>query len=218
MGRRLPLGHASVCHRKHAWRYDSGSRSGPCIGRARSKVFKPLLAVIIAPMRIGVVCFGRAAIAGWSLASVGVVHAQSVEVAVSAELLRPIFLNSFVPLDFGRLTIGQSDGALSVGVTGQVSTTGGVVYLNNATAGQINISGSPGSTVSLNTPASFALAGPGPSLTVDSLELSNVSGPNRVSLDANGEAIVKLGGRLSVTSATVPGTYSGFVPVTATYQ
>jgi hypothetical protein len=163
------------------------------------------------------------------LAISGVANAQNTSTApatASAEMVCPITLSKVADLSFGRVVIGTG--------TAIMNNAGGLTYTGNVAPGPNN------DYVGDSHPASFHVTGQSAFFfnitnSGNNVVVSNGSNTLNVTLNApndgnpvrlsyvegpgcNGVYDFTLGGTLTVTTAAVPGTYSGTWNETVTYN
>ncbi len=119
-------------------------------------------------------------------------------------------------LSFGALTVGGISGSLSISPEGTRIPRGGVsgVY-STYSEGKFTVSGTPNTLVTVELPAGGVSLESGTStMSVDELITDT---PLTTTLDENGKATWKLGGRLNVAAGQQPGNYSGYILIMVNY-
>ena len=126
-------------------------------------------------------------------------------------------------LSFGAILASSTNGTVVVPATGTASKTGSVIFLPTYSGGvipkaaQFTVGGTTGSVVAITLPTTAVIlteAISGKTLTVDTFTRSPTG---NVLLAATPTAIF-VGATLQVTTAPVPGTYSGVFTVLAAYN
>lgn len=119
-------------------------------------------------------------------------------------------------LSFGALTVGGVSGSLSISPEGTRIPSGGVsgVY-SPYSEGKFTVYGAPNTLVSVLLPAgSVSLESGTSAMSVGELVTDT---PLTTTLDENGKATWKLGGRLNVSAGQEPGAYSGYILIMVNY-
>ncbi len=124
-----------------------------------------------------------------------------------------------VPLSFGSFTAGTG-GGISVSAGSIRSPAGDVGLLHqgaNATAALFNVSGTPGSHVSITLPADGIV------FLVDSashsMAINGFTKSSSVPVDlSSGSGSISVGATLTVGSRQAPGSYSGAFQITVVYE
>jgi Domain of unknown function (DUF4402) len=137
----------------------------------------------------------------------------------SAELVRPISIETVDQLGFGVVQGGDTDGYVRITPDGDLLTAGGAQSIDQteARAAKFNVFGDANRAYSISTPTAV-YAG---ELVVYNLQVvSRVSGLTSGSavLDSNGRDELRVGGDLMVPAGTPRGTYVATVAITVAYQ
>ena len=132
----------------------------------------------------------------------------------TAKIVKPLTLTKVKDLDFGTITMGNSltSSDVTVDQAGTAPTCGANLSCTAPTAGSFTVTGvgTQSLTVSLTPPATLKDASNNTvALTVDA--------PATVAL-TNGSGSFGIGGKITVTSGTVEGTYSNTMDVTVSYN
>lgn len=119
-------------------------------------------------------------------------------------------------LSFGALTVGSISGSLSISPEGTRIPQGGVsaVY-SSYSEGKFTVYGTPNTLVTVQLPAGAVSLESGTStMPVDEFVTDT---PLTTTLDENGKATWKLGGKLNVSAGQQPGNYSGYILIMVNY-
>jgi len=158
------------------------------------------------------------------LSGSAVVMAQSFNSTIVRNLPDRIEKNDPVPLSivlegdlsFGALTVGTISGSLSISTEGTRIPQGGVsgVY-SPYSEGKFTVYGTPNTLVTVQLPAgAFSLESGTSTMSVDELVTDT---PLTTTLDENGKATWKLGGKLNVSAGQPSGNYSGYILIMVNY-
>jgi hypothetical protein len=147
-------------------------------------------------------------------------HAASSQVAtVSATVVKPLTLSWMQNLDLGTIVLGPgtwSNAAVGISRAGTFSCTNANVTCNGATqVAKYNVQGTNNQTVRISAPNVTLVNQSDPSKTLTLL----VDSPGTVAITNSGNPGINfsLGGSVTLSSATVGGTYSGTFNVTVDY-
>jgi len=139
--------------------------------------------------------------------------------AVNANVIRPLTLTSLQDLDLGTITLklGSWSGA-TVGISkaGLFTCNANVVCTGAAQVARYKVTGTNKMVVRITAP-NVTLTNQNDNTKTLTLTLDS---PGTVTLTSSGEPgnNFDLGGTLTLSSTTVPGTYSGTLAVTVDYQ
>lgn len=158
----------------------------------------------------------------------GAALAASATVTVSAQVVQPLSISSQTPLRFGTVLAGSGAGEIVVDANGTRQLNGSVnVQPGNFAAATFSLRGDANRNYVVQLPASLTFsvsnatgAGNG-DLQVNnftSRSANTGANTNHGTLDASGNDILSVGATLTVPSGAAPGTYSGTVPITVSYQ
>jgi hypothetical protein len=144
---------------------------------------------------------------------------DSVIMTASAELVRPISIETVDQLGFGVVQGGDIDGYVRITPDGDLLTTGGAQSIDRtlSRAAKFNVFGDANRAYSISTPTAV-YAG---DLVVYNLQIvSRTSGlvSGSAVLDSNGRDDLRVGGDLMVPAGTARGIYVAIVAITVAYQ
>lgn len=130
----------------------------------------------------------------------------------NATIVSAINLTESTPMNFGFVIPGASAGTLVVSPAGGTTPTN-VTYLNGAAAGAWNVTGTSGQPMVVTFDVSDLLAGPGPSMTIDTFTT------DAPATFTSGSVNFHVGATLHVDTAAnqTAGNYSGTYSVTVNY-
>ncbi len=135
--------------------------------------------------------------------------------SATATVVAPIVLthSSGAALSFGKFTTGTG-GTVVVSAAGVASVTGDVGLVPGSTSAADTF------TVAGDGNRSFSIATTGGTVTSGSNSMSFTTTPSASSatLSAGGSATFKVGGTLTVSGTTAPGSYSGTYSATVAYN
>lgn len=143
-------------------------------------------------------------------------RAATVNVAVSANVLKPLQLSAKANLDFGQVVLPQSGGALTIaiGLTGVRTCPAPAVCSGAAQAATYNVSGSNGQTALITATASNLTNTAGNVLRFTPVAPASVTFTN----SGNPGKDFNVGGSISISPTTPDGVYTGTMQVTVDYQ
>jgi hypothetical protein len=136
--------------------------------------------------------------------------------SANAQIIRPLVLSHWdgYTLRFGRFTVGNTSGSVTVSTSGTGSVNGGVSFVVGSitAADRMIVQGDGNRLVSITT-------GPG-AVTNGSQSMSFSTTPSLPAgnIPVLGAGYFTVGGTLTVNSGQAPGTYSGTYPVTVAYN
>jgi hypothetical protein len=130
----------------------------------------------------------------------------------NASIVQAIVVTQTTPMNFGFVVAGASAGTLVLSPAGGTTPTN-VTYLNGAVAGLWNVTGTSGQPMVVTFDASDLLAGPGPSMTIDTFT------SDAPATFTSGSVNFHVGATLHVGTAAnqTAGNYSGTYTVTVNY-
>jgi Mat/Ecp fimbriae major subunit len=130
----------------------------------------------------------------------------------NASIVSAIVVTETTPMNFGYVIPGASAGTLVLSPAGGTTATN-VTYLNSAVAGLWNVTGTSGQPMVVTFDASDLLAGPGPSMTMDTFTT------DAPATFTSGSVNFHVGATLHVDTAAnqTAGNYSGTYTVTVNY-
>lgn len=147
-------------------------------------------------------------------------NAASQTASVKATVVKPLTLTKIQDLNLGTVTLktGSWSGA-TVGIshTGVLScTNANIICTGTAVPAQFNATGSNSQTVKVTAPNVTLVNQSDATKTL----LMTVDAPATISLPNSGSKGLDfgVGGSITLSSTTVPGTYSGTINVTVDYQ
>lgn len=118
-------------------------------------------------------------------------------------------------LSFGALTVGGTSGSLLITPEGSRIPSGGVSGIYSSfSEGRFSVYGAPNTLVTIQLPAGASLDSGTSSMSVGDLLTDT---PLTTTLDENGKATWKLGGRLNVPAGQESGVYSGYILIMVNY-
>lgn len=138
--------------------------------------------------------------------------AATVSGHANATIVSAVNLTESTPMNFGFVIPGASAGTLVVSPAGGTTPTN-VTYLNGAAAGAWNVTGTSGQPMVVTFDTSDLLAGPGPSMTIDTFTT------DAPATFTSGSVNFHVGATLHVDTAAnqTAGNYSGTYSVTVNY-
>jgi len=136
--------------------------------------------------------------------------------STNAQVVRPLVLShwSGFALRFGRFTVGNTAGTVSVTTSGSASAAGGVAFVSGSSTSsdRMIVQGDPNRLVAITT-------GPGSvSNGSASMTFSTVPSLPAGYIPFVGSGYFTVGGTLNVPSGQGAGSYSGSYPVTVSYN
>lgn len=119
-------------------------------------------------------------------------------------------------MSFGQIVSGTFGGTVTVSTTG-IRTASGIAVVASSSSSQavFLVTGTNNTSYAVVLPASVALSGSGPDMTVDTFT-SNPADSGL--LDGTGSQTVYVGATLHVSANQQPGPYSGTVDVSVAYE
>ena len=130
----------------------------------------------------------------------------------NAAIVSAINLTETTPMNFGFVIPGASAGTLVLSPAGATTPTN-VTFLNGAVAGLWNVTGTSGQPMVVTFDASDLLAGPGPSMTIDTFTTDAPATFTTGSVNFHVGATLHVG----TAAAQTAGNYSGTYTVTVNY-
>ena len=130
----------------------------------------------------------------------------------NAAIVSAINLTETTPMNLGFIIPGASAGTLVLSPAGATTPTN-VTYLNGAVAGLWNVTGTSGQPMVVTFDASDLLAGPGPSMTLDTFTTDAPATFTSGSVNFHVGATLHVG----TAAAQTAGNYSGSYTVTVNY-
>lgn len=164
--------------------------------------------------------YAKIALGLW-LASASSAHAQQISASATATasvtLLQPITLEKVLDMKFGSVMRPTNANTNTVTVSAAGARTisgsgnGGLVGTVSQQA-QFKVSGEGASNISVTVPATFTM---GPfTVTTSGIYPTVIGG----AYGSQGTAMVNVGGAYTMSSAATPGTYTGTLTVTVSYN
>lgn len=147
-------------------------------------------------------------------------NAITTTVAISAVILQAISASVVTSMNFGSLLqLGTAPIASAMLDNTDGITVGATVSDHGTpTAGTVKATATAGAVLSFNTTATFVnVAGPGPSMAVDSFTCNGGALPCGVTA-VGGTATADFGATLNIGAAQTAGAYTGSFKVTVGYQ
>lgn len=138
----------------------------------------------------------------------------------SATIVRPLTITKTSDMAFGRIILpATGNGAVTLPANADTATPTNVTLLGAVTRAKYTIDGEGGQVVTIATPPTFDMAGPGADVLTVTLA-SDLGAATTLSnaLGAAGTATLNLGGSFPVAFNTTAGTYTGTFDVTVSYQ
>ena len=138
--------------------------------------------------------------------------ADNATATASANIITPLAVTSSQNLAFGNILAGTG-GTVTVAPTGARAKSGGVTLLagTSPTAAQFHVTADTtgGATYTMSY-SKTDLAGPGPALALSAITPDVTP--------TSGSADIKVGATITIASGQTPGTYTGSITATATYN
>ncbi len=137
--------------------------------------------------------------------------------AVGATILAPLTLSNTAGLEFGQIGISASAGTVRVSTAGVRFGTGGVTLAGvvSPTVASFDVVGAPGSTYTVELPASATIASGVHTMSLDTFVSSP---PTTGTLSGAGADTLVVGATLRVGGDQPAGRYTGSFAVTISYD
>lgn len=145
------------------------------------------------------------------------VYAATAAALVDVRVLLTMSINTLRGLSFGEASSSATPGTITVQPDSTVVASGGVTVGNsNAGAATFQLSGQPNMAFTVTLPTAVQLIEPnGNTMMVNGFQ-SQPSGAGQ--LDGNGAVALNVGGTLEVGAMQQPGSYTGLMDVSVSYN
>ena len=153
------------------------------------------------------------------LAAPAPASAVTQNATVNANVIRPLTLTSLQDIDLGTITLklgSWSNATVGISRTGVFTCNANVVCTGAPQVARYKVTGTNKMVVKITAP-NVSLVNQNDATKTLTLTLDN---PGTVTLTSSGEPgnNFDLGGSISLSSTTVPGTYTGTLAITVDYQ
>jgi hypothetical protein len=147
-------------------------------------------------------------------------YAATEQADATVQVLAAVQLTAVSDLDFGVVAASAAGGTVTIGASGTATPVAtGVTAISGGAAASFKVAqASNGETIAFSVSNPTALAGPGTSIPLSGLTLSQSTLVYNSSLGLAAQPSIYVGGTISIGANQTAGTYTGTFDVTADYQ
>ncbi|SDL14170.1 protein of unknown function [Salinimicrobium catena] len=132
-------------------------------------------------------------------------------VSTAAEIIEAITFTEASGLNFGK--VDNTAGTVIIDFDGTPSGTKSQITGGSPSAAVLNVTGEASESYNIILSSTATLSGPGPDMNV-----TEIAHDANQTLDVDGKETVNIGGKLTVGTNQIAGSYSGSISITVSYN